>query len=423
VYDGTVSFVAEDVDSSIAEAHLDFDPVHPPEIPTATMPPESNRSYSFTGTHKTETFSQTVTDLMGGKQYSATAKVRDQAGNGTTSTLNIPYVREFENVLHLTGFDVSASYMPWNFGYNLSAWKRELPLLGAYDPSEDSIRSKHVDWANGHGINAFLVDIGEWIGDEERGRVLRGLLESGMKTGILWGPWERNYERETDGWSVDLSEGTNHTAFMSAGESLIESGFFSHSSYYRVEGRPVIFLYAAAAFVNERGTLGDFRDQFKSYVGTEPFLIGDVVLRIPQLPDDADWYLRRRNLSSYDALTSWAGLIKWPNKETQYVSNYERYYERSLSEWRTYAKGLGLHFVPTVIPGFDNTYSWGPVGSLPYTRSVEKFQERLRIASKYVDELKMIRIDTWNDFGEWTYIEPSDKTGFDYLHTLKNAVT
>jgi hypothetical protein len=33
-----------------------------------------------------------------------------------------------------------------------------------------------------------------------------------------------------------------------------------------------------------------------------------------------------------------------------------------------------------------------------------------------------LKIDTWNDWGEWSYFEPTVKEGFAYLETLKSLL-
>jgi hypothetical protein len=435
-HDGMINFTVSD-EREVASARLNIVPVFPPEIQTAAIPPESWLDFPSPTPNValpsgTAQFSQSVSDLKGGKAYTTNIIAKDTAGNQAIQSYDIPYMREFGDIVANAKLDISASYMPWNFGNTPGTWKKERPLMGTYDPVWESVRVRHLDWAEGHGVNAFLVDINEWnVPDQSHiRRVLNGLLEVGMKTGILWGPWAKNYRTgtipEAPEWSVDLSEPQNKTMFHDVTESLIESSILSHPSYYRVKNQPVIFLYAALPLFNEQEAIADLRNMFRSTLGTEPFLIADLALRLPQSPSAFDWYTKShqwKHLSSYDAITSWAGFIKWPVTDSEYVNNYETYYERSLRDWREFAKNQGLNFVPPVIPGFDNTYSWGPKDSLTYTRSVEKFSERPAIASKYVDELGLVRIDTWNDFGEWTYIEPSDKTRFDYLSALKNVVT
>jgi hypothetical protein len=131
-----------------------------------------------------------------------------------------------------------------------------------------------------------------------------------------------------------------------------------------------------------------------------------------------------KDFRAYDAMTSWAGMHNQSldQKDRVYTTNYEQYYEVGLRAWRNFAHAKGLKFIPPVIAGFDNSYSWGPSG-FPVARDPALFEERLRVAMKYVeDSLKQIRIDTWNDFGEWTYIEPSSKTGFDFISALKKTL-
>jgi hypothetical protein len=191
----------------------------------------------------------------------------------------------------------------------------------------------------------------------------------------------------------------------------------SFEHYTSANNHPTIFLYDAIALYNEENTLRKTRKIFLEKLGTEPFIIGDVILKIPSVPKDSEWYLKYKNFFVYDAITGWAGVHNRFKEE--YVKKYEELYNKQLSEWFRFAKEKGLYFVPTVIPGFDNSYSWGTPGLSPIERSPQKFMKRLEIASKYFDDLKMMRIDTWNDFGEWSYIEPSTETNFMYLMVLR----
>jgi len=110
---GVISFMAEDPDSPIAEAQLRLDAFYPSEIPGRAVPPETSRSYGFTGSSKSESFSQTIADLKGGKGYLASARARDISGNESSQLLDIPYVREFENNPILYSLNVGAHYYPW----------------------------------------------------------------------------------------------------------------------------------------------------------------------------------------------------------------------------------------------------------------------------------------------------------------------
>jgi len=438
VYDGSISFEAEGTNSPVVGAELTFGPIYPQELSMQAFTPEPSRSFALSSHAMSADFSQTIQNLIGGKQYRAQVTVKDQYGAQNQASLDIPYVRELESILHLTKLDVSASYMPWDFASNLQAWKREIPLMGAYDSEDDNVKMKHIDWANGHGIAAFFVDGGEWAGHPQRApSVLTAFLRAGMRAAIQvsgdpWGGGEENGGGYVSGtranaprFTVDLSYQRNHDAFITMVKRWLDEGFFTYSSYYKINSRPIIFIYNAKALIDETQTFKEMRGLIRDNVGADPFIIGELTCRIPTLPADSEaWYFDMKDLRAYDAMTSWAGMHNQSlqQRDQIYSTNYEHYYEIGLRAWRDFAHGRGLKFIPPVIAGFDNSYSWGPTG-FPVVRDPALFEKRMRIASKYVDDdLKQIRIDTWNDFGEWTYIEPSSTTGFEFVDLLKKTL-
>jgi len=71
VYDGRVSFTAEDRDSVLSEAHLEFLPVYPPHLPREAFPEETTRRIELkpidgTFDENVEEFLANITDIKGG---------------------------------------------------------------------------------------------------------------------------------------------------------------------------------------------------------------------------------------------------------------------------------------------------------------------------------------------------------------------
>jgi len=131
---------------------------------------------------------------------------------------------------------------------------------------------------------------------------------------------------------------------------------------------------------------------------------------------------RGAGLRVVDAFTGWIGLHRVGLDTQKYVDNYEYYYDIQLNAWRNFTKTWGKDFIVTLTPGFDNSYSWGG-SQIPLPRDINKFAERLKIAIRYLDNTHpVLKIDTWNDFGEWTYIEPTRKDGFTYLEILRSTL-
>jgi outer membrane murein-binding lipoprotein Lpp len=379
-----------------------------------------------------EMFSVDFEDLKGGREYIIKARVEDVASGEKVVEMKTPYIRQFENFgkeLYDKGIIVSAIYEPWDMK-NVPT-KDDEPLLGRYSPVDDIVQWKHVDWANGQGINVFYVDGGFW--EESKlngmeGKVIKALMDKGMKCCVVWGwLWEVYFKRGSNDvnlpdWVVDLSDEYNEKQFMKVLTPLINSELLNHYNYHKINSRPVIHINDAIALINEGKAIENVRSYIKKIKGIDIFLVGSVIFNIPLRPDDpyVSYFLSKKNIESYDALTGSVGFMN--NMDSRYALNYDKEYEQHLHSWYEFTRLKNKKFIPTIIPGFDNSYSWGPKNQTPIDRNSTLFQKRLISALKYSN---YIRIDTWNDFGEWSYIEPTIKEEFIYLlvlgDTLKNS--
>jgi hypothetical protein len=172
IHDGSVTISVEDPDSVIASAQLDFEPVFPPEFPKDAFPAETSKTYTLQ-TNRTDTdssFAQPVNDLKGGKTYQAKTGFKDQAGNlvqvdepsgvagvvfpRDTISLDIPYVRQFDNIGKTNKIKLGTHYYALYGGPNIGwpdAKPAQTPLLGLYDSSEQMVTSRHADLARPAG--------------------------------------------------------------------------------------------------------------------------------------------------------------------------------------------------------------------------------------------------------------------------------
>jgi hypothetical protein len=379
-----------------------------------------------------ETFNVEFKDIIGGREYLIKAVAKDVADSINSEERKTPYIRQFESLGRLLcdkGIIVSAVYEPWNMeGVPM---KDDVPLLGRYLPSDDIVQWKHIDWATGYGINVFYVDGGFWEEDKIKGMegtVISGLMGKGMKCAATWGwLWEAYFKRGSNDvnlpdWVVDLGNEYNKEQFKKVLTPLITAEFLNHYNYHKINGRPVIHFYDAIALINEGKAVEDAKKYIKGNKGIDIFLVGGILPNIPARPNDphTSYLLSKKDIESYEAFTGWAGFHNRSRQE--WVDNYEDLYNQHLAVWYEFTKKEDRSFIPTIIPGFDNSYSWGPPGLPPIERSPEKFMGRLKIASRYLDSPRIIRIDTWNDFGEWSYVEPTQKEAFTYLEKLREVL-
>jgi hypothetical protein len=376
-----------------------------------------------------EMFDVTFADLKGGREYLIKAVAKDVADSIHSEEIKLGYIREFENLgklLYDKGIIISAVYEPWNM--KSVPMKDDEPLLGRYLSLDDIVQWKHIDWANGHGINVFYLDGGFWEEDKlngMEGKVIKGLMDKGMKCCVIWGwVWELYFKKGSNDvnlpdWVVDLSDEYNEKQFMKVLTPLINSDLLNHYNYHKINGRPVIHINDAIALINEGKVIEDVRKYIKRNKDIDIFLVGSIIFNIPLRPNNpyVSYFLSKKNIESYDALTGSVGFMN--NMDSKYALNYDQEYEQHLSSWYEFARLKNKKFIATVIPGFDNSYSWGPKNQTPIKRDSTLFQKRLISALNYSN---YIRIDTWNDFGEWTYIEPTRKEEFIYLSVLKETL-
>ena len=453
IYEIKVKVEAKDDKSPISHAELHFIPEEyeyfiteygmRPEDYGRVFPPEGERVFVLTPSdgrfdELEEGFSTVIDDIVGGREYRIVVIVEDSAGNKGIAELETPYIRQFENLgkeLYEKGIIVAAVYLP--FDMSEIPRKDDDPLLGRYDAMDYIVEWKHIDWATGHGINVFLIDSQNHWWPEIKNRVIRvfsNISNTGqVKVAWMMGPSPRHfvygkYGEEIPEWAIDLSISKNKETFVSFAKELLKPEFVTKESYMKVDGKPVLYIWDEGAFFNQKETYQSIKQFTKEMYGNDLYIIADWIPPIPTSPmDEYVRFLlgkyRGEGLKVVDAFTGWIGFHQVGLDTEQYVKNYNQFYETQLRRWRTFTQICGKNFIVTVVPGFDGSYCWGREPQIPLPRGKERFRERLAIGVKYIDKsIPWIKIDTWNDWGEWSYMEPTVNEGFSYLKVLKETL-
>jgi hypothetical protein len=300
--------------------------------------------------------------------------------------------------------------------------KDGVSLLGKYDTLDEIVITKHVDWATGHGIDAFLMN---WNGadkgsDENIKYIVETLkdFKGSPKIGILWGSHPQVMSVSQDG-KYDMDYLPNRDEFLREMDYLATE-FMKNPNYLTTnDGRPIIYFYESKALKGEIPQLIlDARNTTRGKIGNNPFIISDEIGWLFTYP--GDWLKIEGNslacLLSFDAISDWACCIDRSKQE--YIDNYETYLDILYNRWSSFLRNYNTIFVGNAIPGFDEIYIYY-TNDYPYTKKSQLFKNRLEIAFKYIDSrFKMVRIDTWNDWSEWTNIEPTREELFAYLNAI-----
>ncbi len=199
--------------------------------------------------------------------------------------------------------------------------------------------------------------------------------------------------------------------------------YFKRSNYLRIQGRPVIYLWAVTLTKgNLKKTVNKLRNAVKAETGKDPYIIADTVLMYTDPQPSL--------VKIFDAAMPYA-MLKYQGKPPK---NYDlkdsiptifqryRYFAYALED-------LGVDFVPTVFPGFDAKgapwcYDTNKRLKTPRVkRTTPSFKEFVVQAKSWVDpDIDMIYITSWSEWNEGTNIEPSQQFKFKYLDSLKKGL-
>jgi len=304
------------------------------------------------------------------------------------------------------------------------------PFLGKYNSSDPTIADRHILWAKQNGIDFFAVSwLGngtwvDWILDTPDHTWDFDEIDCNLKSGLLKARHMQNFNfclfYET---SIILSNanehGKNFTKIFVDDMVYAAQQYFSHPSYLRIDGRPVLFVYELPYLyqnspISVQALFDCVRLELTSTGGV--YLVGDVGNNYTS-PHNVNSSL----LNCVDAVTSYFYALAYASEGWQNITEYARTY---YPMWRLVMNPKGIRFIPNAYPGFNNTELENVSQPVVLPPNETMFREMLTIAFNYADDyLKTVMITSWNEWLEATAIEPSMEFGELLLHTVLDAKT
>jgi glycoprotein endo-alpha-1,2-mannosidase len=295
----------------------------------------------------------------------------------------------------------------WNLGYVRSQLDTpQRPVLGEYDSRDPAVIAQHYAWAHRFGVDVFFCP---WRGPVSyddltiREGLLRSPARGPTRIALLYESLERLGIGPDDRIHLD---GAN-VATLLADVDYIARTYFRDPAYYRVDGRPVLVLYASRIFRGPvAATIAALRERARA-AGVELYLVGDEV----------DWDLPpdRERIGLFDAVTGYtlysptqpAG---WPST-TRFVQSVGT----RVRDFRRVAAEEGVAFVPGALPGFNDRGVRPEADHYVLPHSVDDasspdslFAQSLELAGSLVDpSLRLLTVTSWNEWHEDTQIEPT----------------
>jgi hypothetical protein len=311
---------------------------------------------------------------------------------------------------------VGAYYYAW-YGENGAQWslgtpraqldRPELPLLGAYDSADPAVIAQHYEWAQAYGVDLFLCS---WRGPgtSDDVTIRDDLLPSPARGPTQIALMYETLERLGIGPDNRIQLTPDATQRMIDDFDYMERTYFEQPGYYRIDGRPVVIVYASRILRGDvAGTILAIREHLLTTYGVNPYLIGDEVDW--DLPPDPD------RIGLFDAITGYTLYSRtqtagWPSQlgYVQALGRRERQFQRV-------AKAEGVAFIPDALPGFNSRAVRPeadehvlPRALGPRSSQVSLFASTLALAGSLVDPtLNLLAVTSWNEWNEDTQIEPT----------------
>lgn len=308
-----------------------------------------------------------------------------------------------------------AHYYPWYFPRK---WTLEpvcdTPRLGHYDSGNRAVAKQHVQWAKQAGLDFFIVSWINRAGREDqnfRHAVLPEIEEQGFRfafhyetalaLGLQAGKGPLDFDRKLDGGARAGDR------FVAQFDYLADT-YFERKSHLTCNGQVVVILYLVRDMTHAGPDLTRVRERMRKR-GIDLYLIADVVFWAP--PESWDWALLKEH---FQAVTGYNMYY-----QPQFLDRVRAQYQAS----DRLARENGLKFVPTVMPGYDDTRLRGKDRATLDRQDGAFYRKFWEMSSPYVTaDQPFLLITTFNEWHEGTELEPSREFGDFYLTLTKRLI-
>ena len=304
---------------------------------------------------------------------------------------------------------VYCDYYTWLGPQNWGRGHSDMPLLGFYDSLDEKVIKEHIKWANEYGIDVLKI---EYIPQFDK-TITSGILNHDLGDTRLCLMYDSRLRFESVGYSkppYDFNDESIKKTFLDDLNHIADT-YFASSNYFKINGRPVLWIYVTRDFTgNYKSVIGQARQNLKNK-GFDVYLVGDQVF----------YNYKLCGISAFDAVSCYSAYGGRPQNTADFGQRLKFLY----MVWKTAAQLAGKDFIPSGIPAYDDRCLENERESLPVlSGTAQDFNFQLQILSNLLDpvnidpELNQVSIATFNEHQEGTSIEPSEDWGFSRIEQI-----
>ena len=308
------------------------------------------------------------------------------------------------------------------------------PLWGFEDEADPKVVERKIDTAVKYGVNVFIYDW-YWYGGRP---FLADALEKGflgarnnrkMKFFVMWANhnvthlWDNTVGRAHKKdvlWKTDVSD----EDYAKIVETWI--GYFKQPNYYRIDGKPVLCIYLEPRFLERGEETAKARIALLRKRAAEEGFPGVHLMANGRPTADL----------GYDSMTvyNWgfAGAGDRVESRTEPPLDFDAFADLGFSLMdRDFgaARKKGISYFPNLTIGWDNNarFPSAETNNIVHGTSPESFGRAARRLKEWMASHRnpkgpqLLTVNSWNEWTEGSYLEPSDRLGFSFLEVLRRT--
>lgn len=299
---------------------------------------------------------------------------------------------------------------PWT---RIKSYPEREPLLGWYDDGSVAVMEQQLKWMRTYGIDYVVFDW-FWNGKgTELDHSIKAYLKTDTKKDVPFALL----------WSNHMSVPRTKLEFTSMVDYWI-SQYFNKPEFMKIDGKPVIFIFAHSSFVNQAKQFGE----------TVPSLLAQAEARAKAAGYKGIYFvggthvdsslLKTAATSGYSALSAY----NYHGRSDDVSTSFEELDSAYQHVWNWILKESSIPYILPMTQGWDKR-PWGGSPNPMHDMSggvLSDFERHLAEARRLMDAnpsktMKTGVICCWNEFGEGSYIEPTKKEAFDYLEKVQKV--
>ena len=324
--------------------------------------------------------------------------------------------------------------------YSGHSWPRK-PLWGYVDEADPYVMEMEIAAAADHGVNVFIYD---WYWYDHR-PFLEQCLDNGylkaqnndrVKFYLMWANHSVNnlldIRLSQDLENVIWDGACDETEVRIIMRRVIDQ-YFSHPSYYKIDGCPVFMIYEMDNLIRGLGGVDNTRrmlDEFRNETVKAGFPGLHLQMTI--------WSERNVNLSGVDGgkvgpmreVVDVLGFDSMTHYQFVHFADINRDYADILldvkKEWDRIDSQYRVPYFPHISIGWDNNPRFtGLRPGVVKNNTPQQVEAGFRMAKDYLqrhpDRTPLVTINSWNEWTETSYLEPDDLNGYGYLEAVKRV--